>query len=91
MSANAQYLFVYTIYRSPSDYPGRYVVRRSRVAAIGGDPSDGWTMDNFGVEHEIAPWFVCDHLVQAQLSIPSGNELLNRYDDDDPAIVEVWL
>ena len=67
-------LSMWTVYRSPRDYPGKYVARRFEL--------DRPTMDVI----------VDDALDNVRaLMERRGLYRLDRYPDDDPVIVEVWL
>jgi hypothetical protein len=71
-------LIFWTVYENPSDFPGKFVVRRS--------------MANAGVlRMERAAWFVGDTLEDARASIPQHLHQQPREPDDDPPIVEVWF
>jgi len=69
---------MYTVYENPSDYPGKFVVRRSFVAGA-------------QIFVDIAPTIVCDCLAEAREAIPSFYIRIDRHPGDDPKIVEVWL
>jgi hypothetical protein len=72
-------LAVIVIYRNPSDFPGKYVVRRQ------------WA-GRGGVLIEPGTLAVVDTLDQARAAVPPEQDTrLNRQPDDDPCIVEVWL
>lgn len=71
---------MWTVYKNPSDYPGKYVVRRS-VAGPGGT-----------LRHDPFPIVVAETIEEARLSLPQvGLHCIPRYAEDDPVIVEVWL
>ena len=70
-------LRMWTIYESPRDYPGRFVVR-------------GWTVQREPVPDEL-PTAVVDTLAAARRHVPVGLFRLDRDPDDDPTIVETWL
>lgn len=67
---------IYTIYNSPKDYPGKYVVRE--WITQGGKPMPG--------ECSAFP-----SLTMARNSIPRGLFCTGRNSGDDPVIVETWL
>lgn len=69
---------VHVVYRSPSDFPGKYVVRVQHASA------DGVTADD-------APLIVADTVEEARTVIPLGMYCLGRHPDDVPAILEVWV
>lgn len=74
-------LSMFTIYRNPSDYPGKYVVREQRIG-----PGV--------VEHAKDPMFICDTLRAARTCLQvmhPGLACLGRNVEDDPVIVEVWV
>lgn len=70
-------LVIYTIYRNPTDYPGKYVVRR-------------WLVDRTGVhiERVVA---VRNSLATARSAVPPELACIQRQADDDPVIVETWI
>jgi len=71
-------LSLWVIYKSPRDYPGKYVIREQRVL----DGGKIW----------ISP--VCDlarDLREAREKLPIGLYPLGRMEGDDPAIAEVWI
>lgn len=70
---------MFVIYKNPSDFPGRYVVRRWVVTAGG------------GMLAETVPMAVENNLFDARKRIPLGLSMLSRNPEDDPVIVEVWL
>jgi hypothetical protein len=71
-------LETYTIYHDPTDYPGRYVVRRFVVAA--GHPIP-----------DLTPIIVTTSRLEARNAIPRGLTCFPRDPTDEPAIVETWL
>ncbi len=66
----------FVIYNSPSDCPGKYVVRMWR------------TIIQKGPTAMVA---AVDSLEQAREIIPEGLHCMPRLDGDDPVIVEVWF
>ena len=70
----------YTIYRSPGDWPGKYVVRRFSISAEHPDPVP-----------DPVPLAVVDTLEQAREAIPLGLVNIHRYLEDEPQIVETWI
>lgn len=73
---------IWTIYQSPSDFPGKYVVRRFYLVGGGG-----------GLHHDPAPCFVGDTLDDARDSLPHERGLvcMPRQAADLPQIVESWI
>lgn len=71
------HLDMWTIYRNPSDYPGMYVARRSRITAAGVNMDaaafTGRTLD------EVRAW------------VPPGLVRMPGDMLDDPCIVEAWF
>jgi len=73
---------MYVVYRNPSDYPDKFVVRHYVVISGAVLVEDG------------PPMAVVDTLEDARGSIATtAGELvrLPRHKDDDPVIVEVWV
>lgn len=72
-------LAMYTIYQNPSDYPGRFVVRRCHVGAG-------------GIVFDPQPLAVVDSLEAARETLDrSVLVLLPRHPGDEPQIVETWV
>lgn len=71
-------LHFFTIYESPADYPGLFVVRES-IALSG------------GLVAREPPIVIALSLDDARASVPWGLIRMVRADEDDPAIVEVWF
>jgi len=73
---------MFTIFKSPSDYPGSYVVRRFRIVGLGIIPDPD-------------PLAVCDSLGSARLAIQDlgrpGLVCVPAQPDDEPQIVESWM
>lgn len=69
---------VFTVYDSPRDYPGRFVVRRFVITGE-------WTTP------DADPLVVADTLEIARQAIPYGLVQVPRMYGDDPPIVESWL
>jgi hypothetical protein len=70
---------MFTIYRSPDDHPGRYVVRRFTIA--GGEPVP-----------DPEPMFVGRSLEAAREAIPpEADTCLSRSPSDEPSILETWV
>ena len=70
-------LTLWVIYESPSDYPGKVVVRRQHAT-------------HGAVDIDLEAW-VFDTLAEARKAIPPDLQNSGRYDTDDPAVVEVWI
>ena len=66
------------VYRYPSDFPNKYVVRRWTCMATGGVP-------------DRVPLIVCDTLEEARAAVPQWMVRLERQAGDDPVVCEVWL
>lgn len=67
----------YTVYKSPRDYPGKFVIRQFYVDASGARPCVG---------------YVCDTLDEARSLVePFGLICMPRFPNDEPQIVEVWI
>ena len=71
-------LVIWTVYRNPRDFPGKFVVRPFRVQAGRSVPDP-------------EPSFVGDSLNGARASVPPGLVRLAPSPGDDPVIVETWL
>lgn len=71
-------LVMYTIYESPADFPGQFVVRR-------------WIADAGGVRCEAQPFALASSLAGVRRFLPRGLYPMARGERDDPAIVETWL
>lgn len=73
----------FVIYYDPTDYPGKYVLRRWRISAtVAGPPK---------IEPDPEPMAVVNTLEQVRAAVPIGTVLISRDQNDDPAIVEVWI
>jgi len=72
----------YVIYRFPSDYPGKYVVRGWSI--VRGRESTAPVADE-------KPLAVVDTLEEARHAVPAGLFNLGRYGADEHQIVEVWV
>lgn len=72
----------FVVYRSPKDYPGRFVVRR-------------WFAHMFAGHAEVVPMpqpeAVALTLEEARAALPSGLARVPPIDGDDPVIEEIWL
>jgi hypothetical protein len=72
---------MWTLYRSPDDHPGLYVVRRWVVPRSGGDPVP-----------DPEPLYVGRSASEARAAIPSqADAIIHRSPDDEPSIVETWF
>lgn len=70
----------YAIYFNPSDFPGKYVLRR-------------WAIKE-GVPFPLpdpSPTYVADTLSEVRAQVPAGLVHLHRHPEDDPVIVETWM
>jgi hypothetical protein len=70
-------LEMFTIYQSPLDYPGKFVVRRWES----GRPP----------KPDAVPTAVCRMIHEARAKIPPMLICTLRHPDDDPVIVETWF
>ena len=70
-------LAIWTVYKHPRDYPGKYVARKSMA-----------TGEGIGITRDM---FVADSLAEVRALLPFGLTRLPRQAADDPVIVEVWL
>ena len=68
---------VWTIYREPSDYPGRWVVRGHEVFPAGLQA------------HSFC--FVTRTLSEARAKVPAGTRRFRRAPEDHPVIHECWV
>lgn len=75
--AEPEALEQFVVYRSPRDYPGKFVVRRWSIEAAGPSP------------REVRA--VVGTLEAARSKIPRGLFMFVRSAEDDPCIVETWL
>lgn len=82
MSELANAFIMFTVYRDPSDYPGKYVVRRSRI--VGAE-----------ILMDATPLAVTGSLADARVAIHKtdrpGLICQQRLPEDEPQIVEVWF
>lgn len=67
----------YVVYKHPKDYPHHYVVRAYKITESGG---------LFPLEGQIS-----NDLHKVRDFVPEGLVRLERSEDDDPCIVEVWV
>lgn len=68
----------FAIYESPSDYPGKFVVREWNSSS-----GSQWAVPG--------PATVCDTLKEARTKMPRGLTRMERMEHDDPCILETWL
>lgn len=69
---------MWVVYNSPSDFPGKFVVRRQSAGP-------GF------VVADATPTAIVNTLDEARAAIPPGKINLHRSPDDDPVIAEVWV
>jgi hypothetical protein len=72
-------LEIFVVYRSPADYPGAWIVRRSTVTETG------------AMIWDASPFSVRGTLFGAREAIPPGLVRLDRDPSDPPVIWEIWL
>lgn len=77
MTEKTSLMTQWVIYYNTSDYPGKYVVRKCHIFA------DGLNLHGEGI--------VTNTLDEARSVIPLGLHRIQRYDEDDPVIVETWI
>jgi len=70
-------LSMWTIYAHPRDYPTQYVARR-------------WVVGD-GVSLATDDVAIADTLAAVRKKIPSGLYRMDRFDEDDLCIAEVWV
>jgi len=68
----------YVIYDHPKDFPDKFVVRK-------------WIIKKNGILEFDTGVFVADTLEEAREFIPFGFTPMPVFQDDDPAIAEVWM
>ena len=73
----------FCIYFNPSDFPGRFVVRRWRIFSN----REG----RMQIEPDKEPEGIVDTIEAARALIPCGLCQIPRAPQDDPSIVEVWI
>jgi hypothetical protein len=72
-------LELWVVYRYPSDYPGRWVIRRQYSSAA-------------GVRPDPEVFALCDTLDEAHAALPDGLVRIQPPGaDPDPVVWEVWL
>ena len=72
---------LFAVYYQPRDYPESYAVRGFEITADGPVPDP-------------APLAIVAELIEARraiLNAAPGSVRVERYPDDDPVLVEVWL
>lgn len=69
----------YVVYHDPTDFPGKFVVRKQSLLSGG----DLFVSPN--------PEIVCDSLQEARRAVPSYLFRLDRHPNDVTSIVETWL
>jgi hypothetical protein len=69
---------MYVIYRNPSDYPDRFVVRR-------------WVITSNSMLAEEVPVTVAVTLEEARSVVPPGAIRVLREEADDPVVYETWV
>ena len=74
-------LELWTIFFDPSDFPGKYVVRKFYVER--GEPAPAVVPDDTVI--------VTDTLAEARANVPQGTVNLGRYAEDDSKILETWV
>lgn len=77
-------LSLWVVYWNPSDFPGRFVVRRQVAVAPNPSIPDGIWCDP-------DPLAVVDTLDEARAAVPGWLTCLPRSPDDHPVVVEVWV
>jgi hypothetical protein len=70
-------LDVWTVYRDPRDFPGKWVARLHRVTA--------------GVSTPSSVHFVADTLDGVRALLPPGLFRLDRFELDEPHVYETWF
>lgn len=70
----------YVVYFNPSDYPGKFVVRRFDILRRIPEPVPAKE-----------PLIVTDDLERARCAVPFGLHRLPRFAGDDANILEVWI
>lgn len=71
-------LTMYVVYENPSDYPGKFVVRRWLIYRGVRNPTK--------LAHAVGT-----SLEDVRCSIPHGLIQIDRSPSDDPVIVETWV
>jgi len=68
---------MWTVYANPSDFPGKFVVRKHEIRE--------------GANRPTAEHFVGDTIDEVREHIPGWAIRFEREPGDDPVIAEVWL
>jgi hypothetical protein len=68
---------IWTIYRNPTDFPGKFVARRHDIFRDGPKASD--------------EYFTAATLDEIRAALPFGLACLTRSEEDEPQIVESWI
>jgi hypothetical protein len=76
MTTDIEPLSIWTVYQNPSDYPGKFVARRSEITRDITHTND---------------MFVANTLEEIRALLPVGLHRIERYQLDDPVIVECWV
>lgn len=69
----------WVVYKNPKDFPGKWVTRKFIIGT------------NLPAPVSTADVYVADSLEEIQKRIPEHLCCIHRFDDDDPAIYEVWI
>lgn len=70
-------LDVWVVYQNPTDFPGLFVVRLHKIEA--------------GVTRPTATHFTAKTLEAVRRLLPPGLYRLDRFESDDPNVVETWF
>lgn len=70
---------MWTVYFSPTDFPGKWVVRQS------------WIWPGGQIQQAENPAIVAKSLAEARKVIPKGLVRTDRHAEDDIVIIEVWF
>lgn len=71
-------LIIFVIYENPSDYPGKFVVRRHFTSAN-------------ETRADLKPHAVTTNLIEARNTIPPRFTNFPKHPSDDPVIREIYL
>jgi hypothetical protein len=71
-------MITYTIYENPTDYPGKFVLKR-------------FTVKDFNPVPDKQPIAVVDDLEAARAELPEGLINYGRHEKDEKQIVETWI
>jgi hypothetical protein len=75
--ANEGGMLIWVVYKSPWDYPGKFICRPWRPWGSGAGPMN--------------VHLAADDLQELRGQLPHGVDRMPRNDDDDPVIVETWI